>query len=230
MSLHDIWRGDVMPLSGVAVSIGRNTFDPPAPVVPVVDIHARQLDLHDSALDASGILSYNARQTTQGGRLELIPSMSGAQPIVTAILFEAYDTTGGNTITTTIGTVALDTERTNTHPDIFVFDNTNDEVQINQAGTYAIEYRVGLDVSSGTRTSSRAQLERQAAGGAFAEVAGARSFGYHRTTSQGEDTLMCKVIMDIDRGDTVRIRGIVLAGANLTQLADSTGITIRKLS
>ena len=71
--LHDIWRGDVMPLSGEMVSIGRNQYDPPAPFVPVQDIHQNVAVFHDGQiLRNSGIIRYNrsGRQleiSTNGG-------------------------------------------------------------------------------------------------------------------------------------------------------------------
>ena len=216
-----------MPLSGVAVSIGRNTFDPPAPVVPVFDIHARSLVLHDSGSDASGILTYNAQADNQGGRLELIPSMSGAQPIVTAVLFDAYEAAGGTTVTTSLTTIGLDTQRINSHTAIFVL--SADTVQINQAGTYIFEFRASFDSTTTTRTNARTELQRQIAGGSFAAITGAGAFSYHRTTANGQGTACCKVILEVDLGDTFRLQSIVLAGSNVTQLANATSLTIRKL-
>ena len=230
MSLHDIWRGDVMPQSGVAVAIGRNSFDPPAPVVPVFDIHARSLVMHDSGTDGSGILQYNGRQSPEGGRLELIPSMSGAQPIVTAILFDAYDTTGGTTVTTSLTTLNVDTERVNTHPAIYVL--SSDTVQINQAGTYIFEFRASFDSTTTTRTNARTELQREpAAGGGFTAITASIAFSYHRTTANGEGTTCCKLILDdVLVGDTFRLQSIVINGTDITQLADATALTIRKLS
>ena len=232
MSLHDIWLGDVMPMSGVAVAIGRNSYDPPAPVVPVYDIHARELDLHDSGGKGdggSGIVTYNAQTTTEGGRLELIPSMSGTQSVMTAVYIDVYDTTGGNTITNSQTVVGFDTTRENSHPDIFVFSNANDTIQINQTGKYLVEYRVTYVASANTRSSSRTYLERQAAGGAFSEVAGTRTLSYHRDTLNLGGTATAKLILDVTAGDTLRLSAIRLTGVDLTQFADGTSLTIQKL-
>lgn len=217
-----------MPLSGVAVSIGRNSFDPPAPVVPVFDIHSRSLVLHDSGSDASGILSYNAQTTTDGGRLELIPSMSGAQSLVTAVLFDAYEAAGGTTVTASLTTIGLDTERVNTHPDVYVL--SSDTIQIHQAGTYIFEFRASFDATTTTRTNARTELQREpAAGGGFTAVTAGTAFSYHRTTGNGEGTACCKMILEVDVSETFRLQSIVLAGSNVTQLADATSLTIRKL-
>lgn len=233
MSLHDIWRGDVMPLSGVAVAIGRNSFDPPAPVVPVFDIHARSLVFHDSGSDvpSSGILQYNGQQSTEGGRLELIPSMSGAQPIVTAVLFDAYEAAGGLSVTTTITPLSLDTERVNTHPLVYVL--AGDELQINNAGTYVFEYTASYDIASTTRTSSQTVLRRQAPGaGAFSTVTASLTWGYHRTTAAGEGSCSAKVILDdVVAGELFRLEGIIIAGAaSISQLAEGTRLTVRRLA
>lgn len=225
MSLHDIWRGDVMPLSGVAVSIGRNTYDPPAPVVPVFDIHARTLVLHDSA--SSGILYYHDQGAEFGGRVELIASNSGAQSIVTAIMFDAYDATGGTTVTTSATTLNIDTVNINTHPAIFSL--SGDVLHISQSGTYSFEYAVSLDNATATRTSSQANLQLQPPGGAFADIGGSYSYGYHRQAANGEDTLNCKIIYEVLAESNVRLSSLVLAGSNLTQVADSSRLTVRKL-
>lgn len=216
-----------MPLSGVEVSIGRNSFDPPAPTVPVFDINARLYVLHDSGTEAgSGIIQFHALNN----HLIVNPSNSGAQPIVTAVLFNAYDAAGGNSVSSTLTTLNVDTERVNTHPDIFVL--AADEVQINASGTYVFEYNASYDVSVATRTSARTLMEREAPGGAFTAIPGTLSFGYHRQTTNGEDTHSAKFILDdVSAGDKFRIGGIILAGAAaITQIADGTSLTIRKLA
>jgi hypothetical protein len=229
MSFHDILRGDVIPLSGVAVAIGRNSFDPPSPVVPVFDIHQRTAVLHDSGAPVhSGVVSFNSDEN----RLELIPSNSGAQPIVTAVLWDGYDNTGGTTVGASNVTVAIDTERVNTHPDVFVFDGTEpNHVQINMPGTYEFEYSVTLDASTTTRSSCRIWLRRLNPGASFGEVTGSRSFTYNRTTAAGEDTGNAKIILEnIVAGTVFGLRAIRIAGGNCVTVADGSRLTIRKLA
>ena len=231
MSLHDIWRGDVMPLSGVAVAIGRNSFDPPAPTVPVFDIHARSLVFHDSGPGSrpSGILYYRSSGGRQ--RLELIPAGSGARAIVTAVYIDVYDDTGGNSIGTRLTTVAFDTTRTNSHEDIFVFDDANDQIHINHRGVYVFEYRVTMDNATTVRTTSETRLERRAPGGAYAQVAGTLTFGYHRTTTDGEGSVAAKIILNnVVAGDTFRVRSQIIAGTTaITQVLEASSFTIRKI-
>jgi len=57
MSLHDIFRGDIIPLSGTKVSIGRNRFDPPAPFVPVEEVIQNTAVFVD-IITSSGVLRF----------------------------------------------------------------------------------------------------------------------------------------------------------------------------
>ena len=229
-SLHDIIRGDIIPVSGVDVAIGRNSFDPPSPVVPVLDIHQRQAVLHDTGDPAhSGVVTFNSDQN----RLELIPSNSGAQPIVTAVMWDGYDATGGLTVSTSNVTVPIDTERVNTHPDIFVFDGiAANNVQINASGTYEFEYSVSIDASTTTRSTCRIFLRRSVDGGvAFSEVVGGRCFTYNRTSAAGEDTGSAKVIVeDVQAGYVFGLRAIRIAGGDCVTIANGSRLTIKKLA
>lgn len=224
-SLHDIWRGDIIPESGVDVAVGRNSLDPPSPVVPLLDVHLRREEFHD--VDASGIVSFHAEKN----RLELIPSNSGAQPIVTAVLFDAYNSTGGTSVTSSSTELTIDTERINTHPDIYSLDS--DQVTIHMSGVYEIEYRATLNNDTGsTRTTSRAQLDRQDPGGSFTEVTASRSFGYNRNNTTGRDSLNAKVILENIAPDTkFRVSALIVAGATtLNQIPNATSMTIKKLA
>ena len=232
MGLHDIWRGDVMPLSGVAVAIGRNAFDPPAPVVPVYDIHCRSIVAHDSGAPAqSGIISFNSKEN----RVELIPSQSGAQPFITHVAIEVLDSAGGNTIAETATTITFDTTRVNTHPDVFAFDNVNDAIQINMSGVYEFEYRTSLANGTATIQTYLSFAERQAPGGAFAEIPGTRAWDLLRnsTTVSHEATTNCRFMMDaIGVGDKFRIRALtsVAVAGDPIQLANGSNLIIRTLA
>lgn len=226
-SLHDIWRGDIIPQSGVDVAVGRNSVDPPSPVVPLLDVHLRQNVFHDTGVDSnSGVVFYNALNR----RLELIPSNSGAQPIVTAVLWDGYDSVGGNTISFVTTVVDINTERVNTHPEIFNF--ASDQVTIWTSGVYEFEYRVSVDATTTNRGSCRFNLARSAIGGGlFTEVAGSRSYTYNRTSAAGEDTANAKLILnDVEVGDVFEVRGIRIAGTDCVQIANASSLTIRKLA
>lgn len=195
-----------MPLSGVAASIGRNSFDPPAPVVPCFDVHARELDLHDSGSDASGILAFDG----EASHLILNPSMSGAAPICTAFFFDAYNS-GGLAILNLfngIGTVVdIDTVRTE-FTDAFDIVGSPGEVHVWTSGTYEITYRAtGSDNAGTNRHNVRAWLEHSSAGGSFVEVPGSRAYTYMQTTTADLVTIMCTVIVEnVAPGDQFRLK------------------------
>ncbi|MCV0439805.1 MAG: hypothetical protein K5880_14350 [Hydrogenophaga sp.] len=239
MSLHDIWRGDVMPLSGVAVSIGRNSFDPPAPVVPCFDIHAREFDLYDGedidaafTADGSGIITFDS----ENNRLLLNPSMSGATPICTAVYFDGYNSSSQN-ISNSFGpgtVIDIDTQRTVS--DATHFTLASDVVTVWAAGTYEITVRAGTDNISGTaRLSIRHWLERSSGGGAFAEVPGSRGWTYARNSTNGEDTSLCTIILqDVAPGDQFRIKSAETSTGMIAPLGPQTepngyGLTFEKL-
>jgi len=226
VDLYDIWIGDVIPESGTAISLGRNTYDGAAPTVPVHDIHSRQLNFHDSGdPGGSGIVQYNAEKNV----LQLNPGNSGVQNVTTAVCFDAYDDAGGGSIGTTVTVVNIDTERYNSHPDVFVL--AADEVQINMSGVYEINYRASANNATTTRTNALWALQRQEPGGSFAEIDGSRGYSYHRTSGNGTGSSFGKAIIShIGVGDKIRLIGIITAGtSSISSIADGSSLTIRKL-
>jgi len=229
MSLHDIWKGDVMPESGVAVAIGRNSFDPPAPTVPVHDIHHRSTILHDSAGPESGVVQYDGYKN----HMQLIGSNSGAAPVVTNIVYYAHDTAGGSGVGTTAGLVAFPVTVTSMPEGYFYNEIMNGEVILWTSGTYDVDVDVTYEPDTGTRTTSRLVASYKEPGDtAYTTIAGASAYGYHRNTANGEDTIPMSFIMPyVKPGTRLRITGIVVAGSTgVTQVAQSSRIRIRKLS
>lgn len=231
-SLHDILRGDVIPLSGVLVSIGRNTFDPPAPTVPVNDIHYRSCILYDSGLPSqSGILTFNSAKN----RLELIVANSGAQSIVTGLAFEAYDVTGGTSLGAAKTTNTFDIIRYNADSGVYAFAAS--VLQINMSGTYQFEWRVTTQQTttpSPAFTSIGTWLEQQAPGGSFVEVSGTRSYVPLRnnaaTGNQGGSNGFA-IIPDIGVGHSFRIRSeSTVAALTILQLANGSALRVLRLA
>lgn len=225
-----------MPLSGIAVAIGRNSFDPPAPTVPVYDIHHRTSILYDSALafHNSGIFSYNAIQNV----FQLNPGNSGAQNITTAVCFEVYDGVGGSGIIAANTTIGFDVTRLNTHPTIFNYLRSNGEhtLQINASGLYEFHYRLGVDNAVTTFNNIDTWVERQAPGGVFAEIPGTRTVLLVRnsaTVSDNGSAAACFLLNAIGVGDKFRVRGLletaVAAGSEPVQLANYSNFVVRKL-
>jgi hypothetical protein len=229
MSLHDIWKGDLMPESGVALTIGRNSFDPPAPVVPVYDIHHRSSVMHDSGVDShSGVISFNSEKN----RLELIGSNSGAVPLVTNIVFESYDSEGGSGIQNSLTTVSFNEVRVNTPPGYFHYDAINGELNIFASGTYDVSAQVTLEPSTATRTTARIVPSLKLPNTNYATIVGSTSYGYHRDTTNGEDTIPLMFILeDLQPGSKLRFQGIAVAGAtSCVQIVDGSRLRVRKLS
>lgn len=229
-NIHDQWLGDVMPQSGVSVAIGRNTADGQL-AVPVTEVNAQLAILHDTL--GSGIISYNSDDL----RLELIPTgptPSGTQSIVTAICFDSYDAIGGQSVTGTPIDVVMKATRYNSHPEIFVQAFTGDELNINMAGVYEIEYKVSVNQTSGsTRMVATSVLQRKAPGGAFTMVGGTQASSYHRMGSIGEGTSNSKCILsDVVAGEIIKVTTAAngTSPAGVVTLANGTSLTVRKLA
>ena len=220
-----------MPLSGVAVSIGRNSFDPPAPVVPVFDIHARSMELHDSGANAgSGIIQYNGALH----HLQVNPGGSGVQPVVTAVLFEAYDNAGGNSINAAVSVIAIATTRINTHSNVFSFNSGAGELTLNMPGTYEVTYRTSFDINVNTRSSTQSRFQfKTTAGGTFANIGGTFAYAYHRQTSNGEGTTTATAILAVKEGYVIRVVANVISGAGVgqvQQIIHGNNLVVRKLA
>lgn len=226
-SLHDILRGDVIPQSGVEVAIGRNSLDFSSPVVPLLDVHMRRAEFHDSGAPAqSGILSFHSEDNV----LRLIPSQSGAQALVTAVMIDVYDAGGGQSVTTTASTIQFDTTRLNTHPEIYNF-TTDGRIQIFMPGAYEFEFRVTLDAVSTTRTTTRTFLRRSInGGGTFLTIAGSDAYGYQRTTVVGSDTANSKVVLGVVEAAIFDVQSIVVTGGNTSAVANCSSFTIKKIA
>jgi hypothetical protein len=203
MSLHDIWKGDVMPESGVTVAIGRNSFDPPASPVPLYDVHSRSLIYHDT--DGSGILFHNS----QLERLQLIPNNSGVAGVQCAVWFNAYQSSA-----TAIGTaisgpnsVALDTVRAQSSSLHFQRDFGNTIVVIFASGTFQADYLVTCDQDTNTRRNYIAWLEFSEPNGSLVTIPGSTSYGYLRNSANPEQTVFGSVVIENVRpGSIIRVR------------------------
>lgn len=229
-----------MPLSGVAVAIGRNSFDPPAPVVPVFDIHARELDLHDLNSPASdpperaagsGILAFHAKRN----HLILNPSTSGAAAVCTAVFFDGYNTTGG-LMANSFGpgtTIPIDATRSTSSVEDFTLASS--VVTVWASGTYEITVRAGTDTVSSTRLIMRHRLEHSSGGGAFAEVPGSNHWTMCRSSTNGEDSSLCTIVLqDVAPGDQFRIKSSELSTSMIAPIgpsyvANGYGLTFVKL-
>jgi hypothetical protein len=235
-SIHDILRGDIIPESGVDVSVGRNSLDFPSPVVPVLDVHLRQTDFHDSgAPTQSGILYYNSEDE----HLELIPSQSGAAAITTAVYIDTYNTATQRpgSLDTNTTTQALEVTRSLSDVTHFTLQEPTPGdffVSIWGAGIYEMTYRASLESTGTSRVIVRSWIEVDTGAG-YVEPAAARSFSYHRDSVDGVDTGYTNIIVsDIVPGTKVRCRlatnNTGAAGFGPITITEECSLTIKRLA
>jgi len=195
-----------MPESGVVVAIGRNSFDPPAPVVPVFDVNARSVIYYDN--ETSGIISYNADPE----RLQLIASNSGEVGVQTAVFFDAYlDTSLGQvSIGPTLSSPAslpLPVTRAISDDTHFTKSVSDTVIIMWASGTYELTYRITCSQGGTARRNWVAQVQYATPGGSFNFLPGSVCYGYLRDSTNPEQTGMARIILrDVQAGAGIRIR------------------------
>jgi len=231
MSLHDIWRGDIMPLSGITISMGRNSFDPPAPVVPFYDIHNKLSSINVNT--ASGDLFYNSDLR----QFDLIPNNSGSQSIVLGSIIDVYRMDVDEPISNgTYTDVTFDTVRINTDPSNYELKSSG-IIQVHSSGTYDVTYRISCENASTTtlRVSLRSWLQKLspiANETGFSEITGTSAWFYLHNATSGDDTKLVKCIIKLQAEDMIQsvVQGWSgVAVDNVTVVADGCGLTIEKL-
>jgi len=105
--------------------------------------------------------------------------------------------------------------------------NTN--IRIESTGTYQITYSISIDISSNNRTISRARLSLN--GG---EIPRSGGFGYHRTSTHGQNTISKTIIVPMVITDVITLDAIKYTtpgGSNiLSTISNDSNITITKLN
>lgn len=139
-----------------------------------------------------------------------------------------YDTTGGQTYTTTAITVNLDTTFKNTNTSLYSL--ASDQITVSNAGTYFIAWGCLLEVSTGgDRSITRSWIEKNTT-----EITGTRSFIYHRNTTAGQGNTVGCIAVDLAASDIIRLRVIrhALNGSGNTPRtrADGSRLTIMRLA
>ncbi len=231
MSLYDILYGDVIPNSGTDVTIGRNQYDYPSPVVPTYDVHLRKSVHHDTA--ASGNLGYFGNPEY----LYLFPDTSGIRPVQSAVYIDASQTSN-LTLNIISSPSIVRFESTNAISDSSHFEITgsnSEDLRFWVPGTYEITFKVCPDISVGTtRYPVGGWLEGRGIGGTYVEIPGTRFWGLIRDATNGECTLESSLIFEnVAAGNELRIVcGLILgaspAGTYIFGRA-GTGIQVRKM-
>jgi hypothetical protein len=107
---------------------------------------------------------------------------------------------------------------------------TSAVIEINQDGYYHISYAVSIDVTSGSnRTSSRTRLYLDTGSG-YSIVPGSAAYGYHRNSSNGEDTPSKSTMLQLSAGDKINLRIARIGGSGpLSTITQATNMTIFKI-
>lgn len=133
-----------------------------------------------------------------------------------------FDAAGGQSFTGPT-TISFDTLQKNTDSSLFAFSAS--QLTTNFIGTILVSYQVSISVAGNSRTSSRCWFERDGT-----EIVGTSSYGYHRNSSNGEDTAAASFTVDVSPGETFRVRTTRQGGTGtLTTVANGSHLTIIRL-
>ncbi len=138
-------------------------------------------------------------------------------------IYDIYDSAGGQTITASAITIALNTVRSLS--DTYSFNNSSGELEFITANQCWVSYRVSADDTSNSRSVTRCFMEIDTGSG-FSEVAGSRTYLYNRTTTAGENSAHAMMLIDADAGDKVRVRASRETGSNNITIADGSSLSI----
>ena len=133
-----------------------------------------------------------------------------------------YDATGGQEFSGSI-VVLFDTVQKNTAPSIFSFNAATGEITVLETGTYLIIFDVTLTSTTNTQTTSQSFLERNAV-----LVPGTESCGYHRNSSNGDDTASMSTSIDLVANDVLRVTAQKMVGSTLATVANGSRLTLER--
>ena len=136
--------------------------------------------------------------------------------------FDAYDSTGGQSIEGTV-TLNIDTEKENNGDD---FSLSSDEITISNGGVYLVNFKVHAVLSVGTRGHFVSRLDIDTGSGFVADIPSSAVSYVRNTTSSGTATGIC--IRSLSDGDKIRIS--LTASTTCTTTQNWSSISIVKLS
>lgn len=135
-----------------------------------------------------------------------------------------YDSTGGQSFTTTAITVNLDTTFKNTNTSLFSL--ASDQITVSTAGTYYIAFQASADAAGSGRNCLRGWIEKNST-----EINGTRGFVYTRTSVVGEGTCHGHQTLDLAASDVIRLRMVRHSGGqSQSTIADASRLTIVRVS
>jgi len=200
---------DEIEASSIATTLSRISV-----IQDTVDIH------FTSALSG-------AEETTLNGLIATHDS-SPTDDLKVAYVNVYYGGTGGEKITQNETTVTLDTIRTGNPQSIFTLTNSELIVgQLDQEYVFLISYDVAADNDGSARSKLHWWLEMDTGSG-FTEVAGTRRGTYHRNSTQGEGSSSATILMALDSGYKLRIRGQRISGGDANPVSNGVSLVVDK--
>ena len=152
---------------------------------------------------------------------------SGAVEYITpasTVFYDAYSTVTEPIPTGTTVTVDFDTVRAETAG---LITSSAGVYTVNETRLYQIVFRVSTDNTASARSTVRSFLELDVGSG-FAFVPGSNIYTYNRNATEGENTASGKLLMQLNSGDSIRVRSERNPGQgtpNLTLIANACSIT-----
>lgn len=140
--------------------------------------------------------------------------ISNSYAVHLAEVFDAYDNTGGASITTTESVLNIDTERINDG----AYTLSADTVTFNQDGLYRITARFtaeGLDISGTARAQTTLRVEEDTGSG-FTDVQGALCSDYARENNTADTSVSCSITYVGSYNNTDDIRLTVQSSTSTT--------------
>lgn len=155
------------------------------------------------------------------------PGDTGASGLITisgSAYFDAYDSSGGLTLTTSWQDVPFDVVRKNSGE----FSLTSDtELTIPFTSTYHLTVRVSTNITSGTnRSDSKIRLVKDTGSG-YIEVPGSIAFIYNRMLDKGTGTANITILDDFADGDKIKVQVARDSGSDTIEtLANGSSLSL----
>lgn len=127
---------------------------------------------------------------------------------------EVYDAATGQNFTGEV-TKDFDTVRPGSDTTVYTWDDTNNDIEINEVGLYLCGFEVSTDIDTGTiRSQSSAYLQIDTGGG-FAAVPGSKQWIYNRTVGLACGTGSTTILLNVAAAGTkIRVRQVRDAGTS----------------
>lgn len=142
---------------------------------------------------------------------------------LTARLLYAHNSTGGQVVSSSPTTISIDTQAPVSDTNQYLI--ASGEIEILYSDKCDIIYSITLENNSSTRTNTKTVLEINKGSG-FEKILGSEIFTYERTQNADKQTGTKRVLVDVNKGDIIRIRAQINEGSNNIVLAEGCSISI----